>query len=288
MVGPGSDPSDLLGDERLREIQQTVRRIERRDWWLWGAAIVVMLLLVAAVAVLSVPALLKEQDPAFQINVSQSVRALLALVLLFSLHVVYQQILIRRLRSHLAEQFKEIAGLQASAQAYQSLAATDSLTGLYNRRIADQRLAEEIARSRRHSSPLTVLAFDLDGFKQINDSYGHAAGDLVLKEFAVRLKRASRFTDVAARTGGDEFLVLLPECQAGQVERVLARLRDLEVSHNGTSIPFAFSAGWAEYQPNESPQTLLERADLMLYESKRSGNGQVGAAHSGTRLASGS
>jgi diguanylate cyclase (GGDEF)-like protein len=147
---------------------------------------------------------------------------------------------------------------------------------LYNRRIADQRLAEEIARSRRHSSPLTVLAFDLDGFKQINDSYGHAAGDLVLKEFAVRLKSAGRFTDVAARTGGDEFLVLLPECQAGQVERVLARLRDLEVSQKGTRIPFAFSAGWAEYQPNESPQTLLERADRMLYESKRSGNGQGG------------
>ncbi len=99
------------------------------------------------------------------------------------------------------------------AKEFLKLAMLDPLTGLHNRRFAQERLVAEMARSGRHGHPLTVLMIDLDGFKQINDRYGHWGGDLVLKEFAQRLCRAIRGSDLAIRLGGDEFVVLLPECQ---------------------------------------------------------------------------
>jgi len=139
--------------------------------------------------------------------------------------------------------------------------------------------AGEAARTRRHSRPLAVLAFDLDGFKQINDRYGHAAGDLVLREFAVCLKKGVRRQDIAVSIGGDEFRVLLSECRAGQVDRVLASMSNLKVNHNGVGVAFAFSAGWAECQPHESPQTFLELADRMLYDHKRDRHDRGGAVY---------
>src|SRR5438046_8978906 len=98
------------------------------------------------------------------------------------------------------------------AEEFQEKAIRDTLTGLYNRRLAEERLMVEVTRSKRYGHPLSVLALDLNDFKLINDGYGHAAGDLVLKRFADRLKQAIRVPDLAARIGGDEFLVLLPEC----------------------------------------------------------------------------
>src|SRR5437660_11446605 len=88
----------------------------------------------------------------------------------------------------------------------------DSLTGLYNRRFAEQRLAAEVARSERRGHPLTVLTLDLNNFKEINDTYGHPAGDQVLQEFATRLNKVIRGSDLAVRLGGDEVWVVVPEC----------------------------------------------------------------------------
>ena len=116
-----------------------------------------------------------------------------------------------------------------------------------------------------------MVSLDLDKFKQINDTYGHLAGDQVLKEFAARLGSAIRLSDFAARMGGDEFLVLLPECTTSQVGAFLARLRPIEVDYNGQKIPIRFSAGWVGYQLGETTEQFLERADRTLYAEKRAG-----------------
>jgi diguanylate cyclase (GGDEF)-like protein len=161
--------------------------------------------------------------------------------------------------------------LQVRAEAFKRMALVDTLTGLPNRRVADVRLASEAARSERYGHPLTVVSFDLDKFKQINDTFGHAAGDQVLKEFGQRLHLAARKSDMVARMGGDEFLVLLPECTTSQVHALLDRLRPMETDFHGTRIPICFSAGWVGYEKGETTEQFLERADRILYAEKRLG-----------------
>jgi diguanylate cyclase (GGDEF)-like protein/predicted Zn finger-like uncharacterized protein len=189
---------------------------------------------------------------------------LIALVFLFNFYTIYQQILIKRLRRQLAEK-------QGHSDLLRNLAMIDPLTGLYNRRFAEQRLAAEVARSERKGHPLTILTLDLNNFKQINDTFGHPAGDQVLQEFAARLNKVIRGADLAVRFGGDEFLVLLPECTTRQLQLVLGRLGSLEVDWRGQKIPVTFSAGWKQYEMGERPEEMLGRADELLYARKRAG-----------------
>jgi len=143
------------------------------------------------------------------------------------------------------------------------------LTGLYNRRFAEQRLAAEVSRSSRKGHPLTVVVFDLNDFKMINDKYGHPAGDMVLRKFATHLGHAIRAADFAARMGGDEFLLVLPECSLSQIQIVLSRLGRLELEWEGQIIPIMWSTGWKEYRLGETLDELLSGADRALYDNKR-------------------
>ncbi len=258
----------------MLEIQGRLRQLEQRDLWLWGAAIVVMLLLILAVVSFSLPALAQEESPFSVYHLDQAVQGLLGLVLLFSIHVIYQLILVRRLRRQLARQLEIIAKQEVRAEQLRQLVLTDPLTGLYNRRFLEQHLVVEIARARRQDYLLSVLMLDLNDFKQINDCYGHSVGDLVLIQFAVHIKKAIRSSDIPVRMGGDEFLVLLPECRAEQVLSVLSRLHGLEVDHHGRKIPFAFSAGWTACQPDDGPKQILERVDQALLTDKLTGKTQ--------------
>ena len=255
---------------RLTETQAKLRKLERRDWWLWSTAVIVMLLLTFAVFTMSFPGLVKVDDPFFQASLNRAVRGLIGLVLIFNAYTIYQQITLKRLRRNLFKNIEEMRVLQVRAEEFERLALVDSLTGLANRRVAEGRLASEAARSERYGHPLTVISFDLDKFKQINDTFGHPAGDQVLKEFAQRLKSSVRKSDVAARMGGDEFLVLLPEFTSTQVQTLLARLRPMETEYAGTKIPICFSAGWVGYEKGETTEQFLERADRILYAEKRS------------------
>jgi len=270
-------------ESRLKEIRASLRKLERRDWWLWALAIVVMLLLTLAVASLTFPGLLRIEDPFFQFSLNQAVRGLVGLVLLFNTYTIYQQVMIKRLRRQLSEQLDAMGRLQSRAEEFHKQATIDALTGLYNRRFGEQRLAAEAARSRRHGHPLTVVALDLNNFKQINDRYGHPAGDQVLKEFAARVNSAIRVSDLAVRMGGDEFLVLLPECPTEQVQAMLSRLSPLEVDYRGQKIAVSCSAGWVGYERGETPEQFLERADQTLYADKRTRKAraqqEVPAAH---------
>ena len=252
-------------DCEAEEIRASLRQIERRDWLFWAHSIAVITLLTAAVLSFSLPSVLRNSGEFFQFNLSQAVRGLVALVLLFNVYTLYQQVQIKRLRRELSER-------QIDAEVFRRLALSDPLTGLYNRRFAKQRLAVEVARSTRKGYPLTVLMLDLNGFKQINDRYGHPTGDWVLKEFAEHLNKSIRGSDFAMRMGGDEFLVLLPECPLGQLQTVLARLSPLEVSVDGQRIPVGFSSGWKEYTPGEPTDDLLESVDRALYANKRTSN----------------
>lgn len=199
----------------------------------------------------------------------QAVRSLVGLVLIFSVYLVHQQSMIIRIRNQLADQIESLAKVQTLTDEVYKLAALDQLTGLYNRRSGEQRFAEEIGRAARHQRPLTVLLIDLDGLKQTNDKFGHAAGDLVLKSFAERLQKAIRGSDLAVRLGGDEFMILLPECRAEEVRHVLSRIEGLEVKYEGAQIAIRFSPGWTDYKPGETSEELLKRADEALYAEKR-------------------
>ncbi len=258
--------------DRSQEIRRSLRRLERRDWWLWGYAVLVSVSLTAVVVVLSVSVLSRPDEPFFQFHIRQSVRGLVGLILLFNIYMIYQQFLLKRVRGQLAEQIEITAEQHIRAEEFLKVAMLDPLTGLHNRRFAEERLAAEIARAQRLGDSLTVLVLDLDEFKQLNDRYGHFAGDLALKEFAQRLTKAIRGSDLAVRIGGDEFLVLLPECQHGQVQHVLDRLRPLEIDQDGKKPSFTFSAGSTDYQPGELPEELLKRADAALYVNKRHKN----------------
>jgi diguanylate cyclase (GGDEF)-like protein len=209
-------------------------------------------------------------DPLFRYSLNRAVRGLVGLVLIFNGYTIYQQWTIKRLRKQFSTQLNRMGRLEDRAAELHRLATIDGLTGLYNRRYAEQRLAAETARSRRYGHPLLVLALDLNDFKEINDTNGHAAGDLVLRQFAERLNAAVRISDVAARMGGDEFLAILPECPAEQIDAILKRLRPLEVVYEGKKIAVTFSSGWVGYETGESIEQFLDRADRTLYVDKRS------------------
>jgi diguanylate cyclase len=256
-------------EQRNQEIQRDLRRLGRNDWSLWALAILVILSLTAAVASLSLSIISEPNEPFYEFHISQSVRGLVGLVLVFSVYTLYQQVQLRRTRGRLGEQIAIAAQQQLRAEEFLKLAMVDPLTGLHNRRYAQERLATEIARAQRHQSSLTVLTLDLNDFKRINDRYGHPAGDLALQRFAERLSRAIRGSDLAVRMGGDEFVVLLPECPLGQVQAVLKRLSPLEIEVEGEKVFFGFSAGWTEYRAGETPEQLLKRADHSLYADKQ-------------------
>ena len=260
-----NDPRDdavLPLQAASRELAEERRRIDRRDWWVRGYSIFVILLLTLAVISLTLPALLTGAETFFKIKFTQAVFALIILIVLFNIYTIYQEILIKRLRSQLLEK-------QDHSYILRNLAMIDPLTGLYNRRFAEQRLAAEVYRSERRGHPLTVLTLDLNNFKETNDTYGHPAGDQVLQEFASRLNKVIRGSDLAVRLGGDEFLVVLPECTLDQLNLVLERLSSFELDWQGQKIPVTFSAGWKQYEMGDRPEELLQGADQALYSSKR-------------------
>lgn len=256
-------------------VKDRFRRLDRRQWWLWSFTVLVVLLLTIAVASFAFPAMLSTDQQTYSFYLNQAVRALIGIVLIFSVYVVYQQYEIIRMRNQIAEQIESLNKVESLATEVYKLAALDQLTGLYNRRSGEQRLTEEMSRAVRHGRPLTLLLLDVDNLKRINDRLGHTAGDLLLKQFAERLQRAIRGSDLAARLGGDEFMVLLPECRAEEVRHVLLRLEHLQVNYEGETIDCQFSRGWTDFRPGETATELLKRADEALYADKRAGKMRI-------------
>jgi diguanylate cyclase (GGDEF)-like protein len=162
--------------------------------------------------------------------------------------------------------------------AVQSIANIDDLTSLFNRRGFLGIGQHTISVCNRMRRPATVMFFDLDGFKQVNDQYGHAEGDKVLKNIGTLLLSAFRNSDVVARVGGDEFCVLLTGTDTAHIERPLENLAaSVELQNNATPYDIAYSVGVAEYNDrHESISKLMEEADSQMYEQKRTRKSLIG------------
>lgn len=148
------------------------------------------------------------------------------------------------------------------------LSILDPLTGLHNRRFGEQILQEAIDRSEKSGDALAVVLIDLDYFKEINDQFGHAVGDLALKEFSRSLRKAMRAFDTPVRLGGDEFLLVLPDCPRDNVGVILQRIGTPAIQCEQITIHVCSSSGSAQYQYGDTVETLLSRADELLYAKK--------------------
>jgi len=176
---------------------------------------------------------------------------------------------VERLTRENASLRREIARLEV----YRAMAYRDPLTGLWNRRYYEDRLQEELSRSRRAGPQrrFSLMAIDLDDFKLVNDVHGHAAGDLVLKEVGEFLIAHLRNHDIACRTGGDEFSIILPDLSAADCGSLVERLRGARAAANlGQTIPVSLSFGTASWpEAGDAMDELRARADEAMYADKR-------------------
>jgi two-component system cell cycle response regulator len=175
--------------------------------------------------------------------------------------------------------------LRDSVQMTMEMAVTDGLTGLHNRRYLERHLLTLVQQAVTRQKPLSVLVLDIDHFKSINDSFGHAAGDDVLREFSRRVRKTLRGIDLACRMGGEEFVVAMPDTDAALAllvaERVRQRICDESFVVDGVdrAIDVTVSIGIASLMSStDTSEVLLKRADAALYRAKRSGRNQVAAA----------
>jgi two-component system cell cycle response regulator len=160
-------------------------------------------------------------------------------------------------------------------------AITDPLTGLHNRRYMERHLSMLVNQATQAGHTLSILVADIDYFKRVNDTYGHDAGDNVLREFATRLRRNTRGIDLACRLGGEEFVIIMPDTELSRAMQVAERLRaciaaePFQVNAEIT-LEVTASVGVSTLETrNDTPETLFKRADLALYAAKRNGRNRV-------------
>ena len=172
--------------------------------------------------------------------------------------------------------------LAAKTLRMEEAARTDPLTGLPNRRAIEEWASKQMRGADRHGFPLWVVLGDLDNFKQINDTFGHDAGDIVLKTFADLLKRSTRASDICGRLGGDEFILVITHVEPGNISATINRFREtfaaLSFPLSGKSVQVTASFGVAGLlSDDDAPDfgALLHKADKMLYEAKRAGRNLV-------------
>lgn len=170
-----------------------------------------------------------------------------------------------------------------NVQAAIELAVVDALTGLNNRRFLETHLAQALDQSAHKGRPLSLMILDIDHFKSVNDTYGHDAGDEVLKVFARRIKRVLRSADLVCRLGGEEFVVVMPDTPLAVAQRVAERVRAVVEGEgfpidDARMIPVTTSIGLAERGSDANADALLRRADKALYASKSAGRNRVTAA----------
>jgi diguanylate cyclase (GGDEF)-like protein len=157
---------------------------------------------------------------------------------------------------------------------------SDGLTGLFNRRFFDEALEGEMNRAQRYDGGFSIIFFDLDHFKNLNDSYGHQAGDLTLKRVAEIMILEKRTEDLACRYGGEELVLILPETQKINAlviaERIRQKVEDLELSFEGKSFNVSLSGGVASYPTDaKDAKSLLHASDVALYQAKESGRNRI-------------
>ena len=195
----------------------------------------------------------------------------------FGMFFIYP--LIRKQVSEHGKLRQMTASLSARSQTLEQAALTDALTGIQNRRYFDDALQEYLEEFGRIEKPVGLMILDLDHFKQINDTHGHHIGDEVLKAVAKCLKDLTRYHDVVARLGGEEFAVVAPnmdrELLIKLAERIRRGIAGLAIMSDNAGLKITTSVGLAVWDRNETADKFFARADGMLYEAKRLGRNRV-------------
>jgi diguanylate cyclase (GGDEF)-like protein len=184
------------------------------------------------------------------------------------------------LKKNLNRMTNEIKSAKKRSQRLEAELMSDPLTQSYNRRAYDQRIIEELERFHRYQSRFSMLLLDVDHFKNINDRYGHAVGDLCLREIINRIKPLLRSPDFLARFGGEEFVIILPETGRDGARKVAEKIRmhieKTEFLHKGENVKVTISLGGTEVQTSDkTDENIFERVDRAMYQAKQSGRNQV-------------
>jgi len=239
-----------------------LKQLGRREWWLWFSALTVTVLSAAVLLLTVFSRLFRQRDHFYEMNPEQARWGILCLLLLFNGWMLYRQRLFRKIR-------KQATSLDAGAEdngaAIDESAAIDPVTGLYTRTSALLHLGKEIARAKRQNSALSLATIHLEDLADLTQQYGKTAVDQALKEFARRLKEVSRGSDYAVRLANDDFVLVLPKCNVGEVTQVLNRMGSMDLECAGKRISLAYTTGWVDYQPGDMPSDLLKRASHLLH-----------------------
>lgn len=200
-----------------------------------------------------------------------------ATALIFGIFLIYPLI-----RTQVKEEGKLRAMTMTLSQRSETLeqaALTDALTGMHNRRYFDDALREYIEEFRRINRPVGLMLLDLDHFKQVNDTYGHDVGDEVLRAVATCLKGVTRYHDVAARLGGEEFAVVAPNMDGERLtkfaERIRGAIANMAVQTGNTRLNVTTSLGLAVWDGSETAEEFYRRADRLLYQAKSMGRNRI-------------
>ncbi|WP_439134467.1 sensor domain-containing diguanylate cyclase [Pseudomaricurvus sp.] len=169
----------------------------------------------------------------------------------------------------------------------EEMASTDKLTGLVSRQVFDRLYHQVVKTTKRHHLPMSLIMADIDHFKRVNDTYGHPMGDRVIRAVAIMMKELTRDADVLCRWGGEEYLILLPDCSLEQAALVAEKIRqiseDQQLKVDDGDLSVTLSLGVAELRENETQESVIARADEALFKAKNLGRNRVEVAGSGIR-----
>jgi diguanylate cyclase (GGDEF)-like protein len=257
-----SSPLEGTDSFRAQQADFALHQVARREWWLWFSALFVAILSATAFVLTFFPSLFRHREHFYEMRPDQAQWAAMSLLLIFNGWMLYRQWLFRRQRKQWSGQ--NVAEDAAPGQ-ISSPSGVDPVTGLHTRGFIEQQLGKEIARARRQNTALSLATIHLDEFAEMLKRHCQSTMDEALKELARRLKKASRGSDFAARLASDDFLLVLPECNLGEVKTVLNRLGAIEVVCSGRRINLAYTTGFVDYQPGDLPADLLKRAAQLLH-----------------------
>jgi diguanylate cyclase (GGDEF)-like protein len=239
-----------------------LKKLGRSEWWLWFSAVTVTTLSVVTVALTAFSRLFRHKEHFYEMSPEQARWGILCLLLLFNAWMLYRQRTFRKLRRQATAPG---AGSEDPTAGMNETAAIDPVTGLYTRTSALLHLGKEIARAKRKNTALSLATIHLEDLADLNRQFGKTAVDQALKEFAGRLKEVSRGSDYAVRLANDDFVLVLPKCNVGEVTRVLNRMGSMDLECAGKKISLAYTTGWVDYQPGDMPSDLLKRASELLH-----------------------
>ena len=175
---------------------------------------------------------------------------------------------------------KEIGQVQKKTKILEQEILLDSLTGIYNRRAYELRIREELSRYQRYNQPFSLVLFDIDHFKKVNDRYGHQAGDKCLREITGRIRPSLRECDFLARYGGEEFVMILPGTSEDDAFKAAEKVRNLiektRFVYQGAEVPVTISLGLTQVKPtDQDPDMLFKRVDNAMYQAKKGGRNRA-------------